>query len=416
MWRRVVAHAEVPFGVQLGALLAISLLGQVLPVGEAGLVGGPQARETYEGQGKRHQTHAFEWRVGVSDVADYGRSFGTAQEVPHRHLRADLLRVIHNWAIDHVQDTSGVRDALARGIRVAVAWRVRRHDLPRGVDTRVDNGIHSVVHSDRPADPDHRNGDCNRDEGPTYDEVRPSALEPLVLQPDPSAAQGLPVVRPCRRLSRPGQSGRAEKSPTRRTGGWARPEGRRASTKTPGPAVHDDLVQRRFRASGLDEVWLTDLTEHPTAEGKLYCCSIKDCCSNRIVGYAIDDRMTAQLAVAALRSAIARRRPAGTVIVHSDRGGQFRARSFRAVLTGAGLRGSMGRVASAGDNAAMESFHALLQKNVLNQRRWRTRAELRYKIVNWIEHTYNRRRRQRALGKLTPVEYELALGRTDLAA
>ena len=193
-------------------------------------------------------------------------------------------------------------------------------------------------------------------------------------------------------------------------------KGRRASAKTPGPAVHDDLVQRNFRTSGLDEVWLTDITEHPTAEGKLYCCSIKDCCSNRIVGYAIDERMTAQLAVSALRSAIARRQPAGTVIVHSDRGGQFRARSFRAVLSAAGLRGSMGRVASAGDNAAMESFHALLQKNVLNQRRWRTRAELRYEIVTWIEHTYNRRRRQRALGKLTPVEYELALGRTDLAA
>jgi transposase InsO family protein len=62
----------------------------------------------------------------------------------------------------------------------------------------------------------------------------------------------------------------------------------------------------------------------------------------------------------------------------------------------------MGRVAAAGDNAAMESFHALLQKNVLDQRRWRTRAELRYAIVTWIEHTYNRRRRQRALGKLTP--------------
>ena len=193
-------------------------------------------------------------------------------------------------------------------------------------------------------------------------------------------------------------------------------KGRRASAKTPGPAVHDDLVQRNFRAGALDEVWLTDITEHPTLEGKLYLCSIKDCCSNRIVGYAIDERMTAQLAVCALRSAIARRQPAGTVIVHSDRGGQFRARSFRAVLTAAGLRGSMGRVASAGDNAAMESFHALLQKNVLNQRRWRTRAELRYEIVTWIEHTYNRRRRQRALGKLTPVEYELALGRTDLAA
>jgi transposase InsO family protein len=195
-------------------------------------------------------------------------------------------------------------------------------------------------------------------------------------------------------------------------------KGRCGSGKTPGPSVHDDLVQRNFTASSLDAVWLTDITEHPTVEGKLYICSIKDLCSNRIVGYAIDERMTAQLAVTALRSAIARRQPVGTVIVHSDRGGQFRARSFRAVLTAAGLRGSMGRVAAAGDNAAMESFHSLLQKNVLNRRRWRTRAELRYEVIHWIEHTYNRRRRQRALGKLTPVEFELALDvhRVDLAA
>jgi transposase InsO family protein len=181
----------------------------------------------------------------------------------------------------------------------------------------------------------------------------------------------------------------------------------RKHVKTPGPAVHDDLVQRQFRAPAPDVVWLTDITEHPTAEGKLYVCSIKDVFSNRIVGYAIDERMTAQLAVSALRSAIARREPDGTVIVHSDRGGQFRARSFRTVLTGAGLRGSMGRVASAADNAAMESFHSLLQKNVLDRQRWSTRAELRYEIIHWIEHTYNRRRRQRALGKLTPVEFEL---------
>jgi putative transposase len=185
-------------------------------------------------------------------------------------------------------------------------------------------------------------------------------------------------------------------------------QGRKSSGKTPGPAVHDDLVQRNFSARGLDQVWLTDITEHPTVEGKLYVCSIKDLCSNRIVGYAIDERMTAQLAVLALRSAIARRQPTGTVVVHSDRGSQFRSRAFRAVLTAAGLQGSMGRVASAGDNAAMESFHALLQKNVLDRRRWRTRDELRYAILHWIEHTYNRRRRQRALGRLTPVEFELA--------
>ncbi|MGY1823032.1 IS3 family transposase [Geodermatophilus sp. SYSU D00079] len=185
-------------------------------------------------------------------------------------------------------------------------------------------------------------------------------------------------------------------------------KGRRGAGKTPGPAVHDDHVQRNFTAQRPDQVWVTDITEHPTAEGKLYCCAIKDLFSNRIVGYAIDERMTAQLAVTALRTAVARRQPGGVVVVHSDRGSQFRARSFRAVLTAAGLQGSMGRVASAGDNAAMESWHALLQKNVLDRRRWRTRDELHQAIVFWTEHTYNRRRRQRALGKLTPVEFELA--------
>jgi putative transposase len=193
-------------------------------------------------------------------------------------------------------------------------------------------------------------------------------------------------------------------------------KGRQHGGKRPGPAVHDDLVQRQFHAPAPDVVWLTDITEHPTLEGKVYVCSIKDVFSNRIVGYAIDQRMTAQLAVRALRSAIARRRPHDTVIVHSDRGSQFRSRAFRAVLKAAELQGSMGRVASAGDNAAMESFHALLQKNVLDQRRWRTRAELRHAIVTWIEHTYNRRRRQRALGKLTPVEFELAFTAKRAAA
>jgi putative transposase len=179
--------------------------------------------------------------------------------------------------------------------------------------------------------------------------------------------------------------------------------------KVPGPAVHDDLVQRDFSAPAPDVSWLTDITERPTAQGKLYACCIKDCFSNRIVGYALSDRMTADLAVSALRSAVARRQPHGTVIVHSDRGGQFRSRKFCAMLKAHDLTGSMGRVSSAGDNAAMESFYSLLQKNVLNKRRWRTRDELAYEIVYWIdEHTYNGRRRQRGLGKLTPVEFELA--------
>lgn len=185
-------------------------------------------------------------------------------------------------------------------------------------------------------------------------------------------------------------------------------KGRRGSAKRPGPAVHDDHMRRDFTAAAPNTKWVTDLTEHPTSEGKVYCCAIKDLFSNRIVGYALAERMTADLAVNALRAAIARRQPGGVVIVHADRGAQFRARSFRAVLVAAGLQGSMGRVASGADNAAMESFWSLLQKNVLNRQTWATREDLSYEIVYWIEHTYNRRRRQRALGKLTPVEYELA--------
>ena len=192
-------------------------------------------------------------------------------------------------------------------------------------------------------------------------------------------------------------------------------KGRRGSGKTPGPAVHDDHVQRNFTAERPDEVWLTDITEHPTSEGKVYCCAVKDVFSNRIVGYALDGRMTTQLTVTALRTAVARRQPSGVVIVHSDRGSQFRARGYRAVLAVAGLQGSMGRVAAAGDNAAMESWHALLQKNVLDRHHWSTRAQLHEAIVFWIEHTYNRRRRQRGLGRLTPVEYELAFTSQDAA-
>ena len=176
------------------------------------------------------------------------------------------------------------------------------------------------------------------------------------------------------------------------------------STKV-GPPAHDDLVNRNFTAVAPDRLWLTDITEHWTGEGKLYCCAVKDVFSNRIVGYSIADRMTADLAVAALRMAIQRRRPVGTT-VHSDRGSQFRSRRFVLELHRAGLIGSMGRVGAAGDNAAMESFFALLQKNVLNSRSWATRLDLRLAIVTWIEAVYHRRRRQRGLGRLTPIEFE----------
>lgn len=191
---------------------------------------------------------------------------------------------------------------------------------------------------------------------------------------------------------------------------WLRTR-RRGPSKTPGPAVADDHVRRVFTAPRLDAVWLTDISEHPTREGKIYVCAVKDVCSRRIVGVAVDGRMTARLATRALTIAVARRDPQpGLTIVHSDRGGQFRSHAYQRLLRDHKLVGSMGRVASAADNAAMESFFNLLQTNVLNRRTWDTRDELRIAIITWIEKTYNRRRRQRGLGRMTPVEFEALTG------
>ena len=194
--------------------------------------------------------------------------------------------------------------------------------------------------------------------------------------------------------------------------GWWSVFGKKKSRKR-GPAgtpAHDDLVRRDFTAPGPNHLWLTDLTEHQTLEGKVYLCAVKDVWSNRIVGYSISDRRESKIAVDAVNSAVARRTIEGLEVagcrVHSDRGSQFRSRKLQQTLWRHQLVGSMGQVGSAGDNAAMESFFALLQKNVLNRRRWETRDQLRVAIVSWIERTYHRRRRQDRLGRLTPIEFE----------
>ena len=186
----------------------------------------------------------------------------------------------------------------------------------------------------------------------------------------------------------------------------------RGKGKKAGPPVHDDLVQREFVAEGPNRLWLTDITEHRTGEGKLYICAIKDVFSNKIVGYSIDSRMKSRLVVNAIDNAVALRGDVAGCVVHSDRGSQFRSRKAIRALARHRMVGSMGRVGAAGDNAAMESFFSLLQKNVLNRRTWATREELRIAIVTWIERTYHRRRRQASLGRLTPVEFETIMNQT----
>jgi putative transposase len=191
------------------------------------------------------------------------------------------------------------------------------------------------------------------------------------------------------------------------------------SGEKPGPPVHDDLVRRNFSAERLDQVWFIDITELPTSDGKVYLCSLRDASSLRLVGYSIGERTTADLAVSALRNANSLREPSGTII-HSNRGSpvepsQFRSRAFVRVQKNNELIRSMGRVASAADIAATESFHALVQENVLNTRRWETKEDLRLAVVTWIEKKYHRQRRKEALGKMTPVALE-ALHRASQAA
>ena len=165
-----------------------------------------------------------------------------------------------------------------------------------------------------------------------------------------------------------------------RDNGWWSAFGKKRDSngKKPGPAVHDDLctvvdengrTRHEFTAAGPNQLWLTDITEHrTTTEGKLYLCAVKDVFSNKIVGYSINSRMKSSLAVDALQNAVAMRGDVAGCVVHSDRGSQFRSRKFLRALARHRMVGSMGRVASCGDNAAMESFFSLLQKNVLDRR------------------------------------------------
>jgi transposase InsO family protein len=184
----------------------------------------------------------------------------------------------------------------------------------------------------------------------------------------------------------------------------------------PAAAVHEDLVQRRFVADGPNRLWCTDVTEHPTAEGKVYCAAVIDVFSRIIVGWSIADHMRSELVVDALQMATWRRDPGPGTVVHADRGPQYTSWVFGHRLRQAGLLGSMGRVASSVDNSLIEAFWSTMQRELLDtRRRWTTKAELGSAIFEWIEAWYNPRRRHTSLEMLAPAEFE-ALHTTAVTA
>jgi transposase InsO family protein len=192
----------------------------------------------------------------------------------------------------------------------------------------------------------------------------------------------------------------------RRAGLFGLPLKRRWSARSVVPTACD-LVDRRFAVIEPDVLWVTDITEHPTREGKLYCCVLLDAYSRRVVGWSIDSRQTAALVTNALGMAIQNRSPTPGTIVHADHRTQFTSWAFTRRVRDAGLLASMGTVGDALDNAVMESFWARVQVELLNRRWWRTRVELANARFEYLEVFHNRQRRHSSLAMRTPIEYEI---------
>ncbi len=166
-------------------------------------------------------------------------------------------------------------------------------------------------------------------------------------------------------------------------------------------------MERRFFAEAPDQLWVADLTYIPTWSGWLYLAMVMDVYSRKIVGWAMDTNMRTELILDALQMAVTQRQPRG-VIHHSDRGSQYTSYAFGKRCQEAGIMPSMGSVGDAYDNAMAESFFATLEREVLNRRRFKSQAEARMAVFEWIEGWYNPHRRHSGLGYRSPVNYERA--------
>ena len=186
--------------------------------------------------------------------------------------------------------------------------------------------------------------------------------------------------------------------------------GRPRYRKSAPQAAATDRVCRQFIREEPDQLWVTDITEHPTREGKVYCAVVLDTYSRRVVGWSIDSTPTAALVTNALGMAIDARRPAGSTVIHSDQGTQYSSWAFTQRALNAGLLLSMGAVGTCYDNAMMESFWSRVQVELLDRQAWSTRVELASALFEYLEIFHNRQRRHSSLGMLTPTEFEARQG------
>ena len=186
--------------------------------------------------------------------------------------------------------------------------------------------------------------------------------------------------------------------------------GRSRSRRAPHCATASDLVQRDFVRTQPDQLWVTDITEHPTREGKVYCAVVLDAFSRKVVGWSIDSLPATSLVTNALGMAIQARRPVGPTVIHSDQGTRYGSWTFTRRAQEAGLLPSMGAVGTCFDNALMESFWSRVQVELLDRQAWSTRLELATALFEYLEIFHNRQRRHSSLGMLTPTEFEARQG------
>jgi putative transposase len=169
--------------------------------------------------------------------------------------------------------------------------------------------------------------------------------------------------------------------------------------------VAENLLHQDFTVESPSEVWVSDITYISTDEGWLYCAAHKDLFNGEIVGYALGPRITKELVTRSLLQAVAAKKPPKDLIHHSDRGSQYCAPYYQRLLRQFGMRPSMSRKGNCYDNAPMESFWGTMKSELVHHHHYRTREEAMKQITEYIEVFYNRERRQKRLGYLSPVAY-----------
>jgi len=165
-------------------------------------------------------------------------------------------------------------------------------------------------------------------------------------------------------------------------------------------------LARQFNAKRPNEKWVADVTYIPTREGWIFLAAVLDLYSRKIVGWSMSDRLTSELAQTALSNAIAARGPDEGMLVHSDRGKEYYAGTYQRLLNEHGMQCSMSRLGNCYDNAVMESFFHSLKVEQVHHDDYRTRAEARAVIFDYIEIFYNRQRKHSYLDYQSPVDFE----------